>query len=191
MTRVGKVLTILGVVGLVISVVGGVTLAVTGISKVSEQTGRAFEIHGTTTKHFDAHETLTLYAPGTQNASSEDALPQCDVRGPGVEKRNSRSTSAFTYHNTTVRSFASFYLTAAGDYTIDCADAYVVGGPPVAVGGLFSGIGGVLLAVFGGGVGLFVTIVGVIMWIVGRHRDRRAAALNSTADHTPPMPPAA
>ncbi|MGW5521095.1 hypothetical protein [Gordonia sp. NPDC003950] len=172
MTRVGKVLTFLGVVALALSVGAGVLLAVTGISKVTDQTNSAFEIHGSTTKHFWADESLALYAPGTQNAF-EDALPQCTITGPGVQRQASNVTSSFTYNHTTVRSFAQYSFTETGDYVIDCGDGYVVGAPPLAVGGVLSGVGGILLAVFGGLFGLFIIVVGIILWVVGRRRDRR------------------
>lgn len=185
MTRVGKVLTFLGIVVLVICVGLGIFAGVKGISAVTAQTGNAFEIRGQATKHFWARDTLVLYAPGTQNAF-DDALPQCTVTGPGVETRNSNTTTSFTYNNTTVRSFAEYYFTEPGDYTIDCGSSYVIGAPPLAVGGLLTGIGGILLAVFGGLFGLFVMIVGIVLWLIGRNRDRRLANAPFGSGYPPP-----
>ncbi len=181
MAGVGKVLTWLGAALMLICVVVGVILAVNGFGKVADQTSQAFAINGSVTRHLDADTELTLYAPGTVSGPYSDPLPTCAVTGPGVERVSTMQSGSFTFDNTTVRSFAQYRITAAGDYVIDCGDGYAVGAPPLSLSGVFSGVGGVLLAVFGGGLGLLVTIVGIILWVVGRNRRNR--------DQTPPAAP--
>ncbi|QTI70646.1 hypothetical protein J6U32_08965 [Gordonia polyisoprenivorans] len=188
MRRVGKVLMWLGMIAVVVSLGAGIPIAVIGLSKVSDTSARAFEIRGSATHNLDAGDTLVLYAPGTQSDAAEDAFPSCAVNGPGAQRRQSTSTYSFTYRNTTVRSFAQYSITSGGVYALDCGDSYVVGAPPVSVGGLFSGIGGILLAVFGGVFGLAVAITGLVLWLIGRRRIPPGAS--PTAPSAPPWPPA-
>ncbi|MGW0038175.1 hypothetical protein [Gordonia sp. NPDC003376] len=186
MAGVGKVLTGLGAALMLISVVVGVILAVSGFGKVADQTSQAFAINGSVTRHLDAGAQLTLYAPGTTAGPYPDPLPACAVTGPGVERDSTTQSSSFTFDNTTVRSFAQYRITAAGEYVIDCGNGYAVGAPPLSLSGVFSGVGGVLLAVFGGGLGLLVTIVGVILWVVGRNRRNRERIPPTAPPGNPP-----
>ncbi|MEN2513093.1 hypothetical protein [Gordonia polyisoprenivorans] len=86
MRRAGKILMWLGMIAVVISLTAGVPIAVIGLSKVGDTAARAFEVHGSATRHLDAGDTLVLYAPGTQSSASEDPFPSCTVNGPGAQR---------------------------------------------------------------------------------------------------------
>lgn len=185
MVRLSKWLIAVGAVILVISVVAGIVLAVMGFSRVADIGSQAFDIDGSTSRHFDADESIQLYVAGTQDHPA-DSLPTCTVSGPAPTRPGPSQSSTFTRNHSSITSFASYTFTEAGTYQITCDSPGVVAAPPVSVSGILSGVGGILLAVFGGLAGAVLAVLGVVVRITSRKRSQTPPP---PAGHAPPPYP--
>ncbi|WP_022921564.1 hypothetical protein [Ornithinimicrobium pekingense] len=169
MTTAGKVLFFVGLALSVIAVIVGIWGINRAIQDFSAMEADAFPVEGTATVPMqDGDVRFILAEPGTD--------PACTVTGPdGADVPVVAETAlddAAAQEGTSL--VGTFTAGAAGEHTVTCESAAELSpalGFRDAIGLGTAGLA--FLALFPLG---FITLLGLVLWLVGRSRDRKAAA---------------